>query len=104
VIALRNIPRALNATLPSGCVCEAAPDGYFDFRPGGADGLGLITLLITSGFALAATGADGLPQHAPYAVIEEIAREERARLWQFSDLQQPAIALDRTRQTTGLGQ
>ena len=70
----------------------------------GADRLDLANLLIASGFAFAAIRADGLPQHAPYAVVEQSAREKHAGLWQFDDVQHPAILLGRAQQTTGHSQ
>jgi endonuclease YncB( thermonuclease family) len=63
----------------------------------GSDRLDLANLLIASGFAFAATRADGLPQHAPYAVAEQSARQKRAGLWQFGDVQHPSIVLGRAR-------
>jgi endonuclease YncB( thermonuclease family) len=59
----------------------------------GADRLDLANLLIASGYAFAAITADGLPQHAAYAVVEQTAREKRLGLWQFRDVQHPAIVL-----------
>lgn len=67
----------------------------------GPDWLDLANLLIASGYAFAAIRADGLPQHPPYAVVEQSARERRAGLWQFSDVQHPAILLGRARQLSG---
>ncbi|MEP9389919.1 thermonuclease family protein [Mesorhizobium sp. KR9-304] len=70
----------------------------------GTDRLDLANVLIASGFAFAAMRADGLPQHAPYAVVEQSARERRAGLWQFDDVQHPAIVLGRARMLAGHGQ
>jgi endonuclease YncB( thermonuclease family) len=67
----------------------------------GADRLDLANILIASGFAFAAVGVDGLPQHAPYAVVEQRAREKRVGLWQFDDVQHPAIVLGRARILAG---
>jgi endonuclease YncB( thermonuclease family) len=59
----------------------------------GVDRLDLANLMITSGFAFAALRTDGLPMHPPYAVAEDQARKRRAGLWQFDDVQHPAILL-----------
>ncbi|RWA88138.1 MAG: thermonuclease family protein [Mesorhizobium sp.] len=61
----------------------------------GADQLDLGNLMITSGYAFAALQADGLPYSPAYAVAEQVAREKRAGLWQFKDVQHPAILLGR---------
>ncbi|MEY9625110.1 endonuclease YncB(thermonuclease family) [Sinorhizobium fredii] len=52
-------------------------------------------MMITSGYAFTALNADGLPFHPPYAVAEQDARVKRAGLWQFEDVQHPAILLSR---------
>jgi endonuclease YncB( thermonuclease family) len=62
----------------------------------GPDRLDLANLMIASGFAFASLDAGGLPHHAPYAVAEQAAREKRAGLWQFEDVQHPAILLGQT--------
>jgi endonuclease YncB( thermonuclease family) len=62
----------------------------------GADRLDLANLLISSGFAFASLDRRGLPHHASYAVAEQAAREERVGLWQFDDVQHPAILLGQT--------
>lgn len=67
----------------------------------GPDRLDLAGLLIASGFAFAAVGADGLPQYAPYAVVEQMARDRKVGLWQFGDVQHPAFLLARARQAEG---
>lgn len=59
----------------------------------GADRLDLANLLISSGFAFASLDERGLPHHAPYAVVEQAAREKMIGLWQFEDVQHPAILL-----------
>jgi endonuclease YncB( thermonuclease family) len=61
----------------------------------GRERLDLANILIASGFAFAALDADGMPFHAPYAVVEQTARESRAGLWQFEDVQHPSILLSR---------
>jgi endonuclease YncB( thermonuclease family) len=61
----------------------------------GTDRLDLTNVLITSGYAFAALNGEGLPYHVPYAVAEQLARDKRAGLWQFEDVQHPAILLSR---------
>ncbi|AZO22606.1 MULTISPECIES: thermonuclease family protein [unclassified Mesorhizobium] len=61
----------------------------------GADQLDLGNLVITSGYAFAALQPDGLPYSPAYAVAEQVAREKHAGLWQFKDVQHPAILLGR---------
>lgn len=62
----------------------------------GADRLDLANLMISSGFAFASLDERGLPHHTPYAVIEQAARERKAGLWQFDDVQHPALLLGQT--------
>jgi endonuclease YncB( thermonuclease family) len=59
----------------------------------GADRLDLANLLISSGFAFASLNERGLPHHTPYAVAEQAAREKKVGLWQFDDVQHPALLL-----------
>lgn len=59
----------------------------------GADRMDLANLMISSGFAFASLDARGLPYHTPYAVVEQSAREKKVGLWQFEDVQHPAILL-----------
>jgi endonuclease YncB( thermonuclease family) len=59
----------------------------------GADRLDLANLLISSGFAFASLDERGLPHHTPYAVVEQAAREKKIGLWQFDDVQHPALLL-----------
>lgn len=61
----------------------------------GNDRVDLANVLITSGYAFAALNGEGLPYHVPYAVSEQLARDKRAGLWQFEDVQHPAILLSR---------
>ncbi|KAA3452224.1 succinoglycan biosynthesis protein exoi [Mesorhizobium sp. SARCC-RB16n] len=61
----------------------------------GADRLDLGNLVVTSGYAFAALQPDGLPYSPAYAVAEQVAREKHAGLWQFKDVQYPAILLGR---------
>ncbi|MCO5164599.1 MAG: thermonuclease family protein [Mesorhizobium sp.] len=53
------------------------------------------TLLINNGYHFAALDRNGLPQYMNYAVAEQLARDNRAGLWQFPDVQHPAILLGR---------
>jgi endonuclease YncB( thermonuclease family) len=62
----------------------------------GTDRLDLANLMISSGFAFASLDTRGLPYHAPYAVAEQTAREKSVGLWQFDDVQHPAILLGQT--------
>ncbi|NGO55326.1 thermonuclease family protein [Allomesorhizobium camelthorni] len=59
----------------------------------GTDRLDLANLMISSGFAFASLDGRGLPYHAPYAVVEQAAREKKVGLWQFDDVQHPALLL-----------
>jgi endonuclease YncB( thermonuclease family) len=59
----------------------------------GSDRLDLANLMISSGFAFASLDANGLPHHTAYAVAEQTAREKRAGLWQFDDVQHPSLML-----------
>ncbi|SMH26224.1 thermonuclease family protein [Mesorhizobium australicum] len=59
----------------------------------GADRLDLANLMISSGFAFASLDGRGLPHHTPYAVVEQAAREKKVGLWQFDDVQHPALLL-----------
>lgn len=62
----------------------------------GGNRLDLATMMITSGYAFAALKTDGLPYYPAYAVAEQDAREKRAGLWQFEDVQHPAILLSKS--------
>ncbi|UCI10729.1 thermonuclease family protein [Mesorhizobium sp. B1-1-8] len=68
----------------------------------GQDRLDLGTLMISTGLAFAALRADGLPLYEPYAVAEQSAREKHAGLWQFGDVQHPAIVLGRAAGAKGV--
>lgn len=59
----------------------------------GTDRLDVANLMISSGFAFASLDERGLPHHAPYAVVEQTAREKRIGLWQFDDVRHPALLL-----------
>jgi hypothetical protein len=51
------------------------------------------TALVGSGYAFAALDNRGLPANPAYAVAEQRARAARAGLWQFADVQHPALIL-----------
>ncbi|MGD9711614.1 MAG: thermonuclease family protein [Thermomicrobiales bacterium] len=59
----------------------------------GSDRLDLANLMISSGFAFASLDGRGLPHHTPYAVVEQAARKKKVGLWQFDDVQHPALLL-----------
>jgi endonuclease YncB( thermonuclease family) len=61
----------------------------------GEDRVDLGNLMITSGYAFAALQPNGLPYSPAYAVAEQVARQKRAGLWRFNDVQHPAILLGR---------
>ncbi|WP_137137283.1 thermonuclease family protein [Rhizobium sp. FKY42] len=61
----------------------------------GSQRLDLAQIMVTSGYAFAALNTDGLPYHAPYAIAEQLAQQKKAGLWQFPDVQHPAILLSR---------
>lgn len=67
-------------------------------------GTDLAGLLISSGFAFAALGANGLPVLSAYAVVEQSAREKQAGLWQFPDVEHPAVLLGQAARQAGGGQ
>jgi endonuclease YncB( thermonuclease family) len=69
----------------------------------GADRVDLANLMIASGFAFAALDATGLPIYRPYAVVEQSARQKGLGLWQFSDVEHPAVLLGQAR-LAGRGQ
>lgn len=59
----------------------------------GADRLDLANLMTSSGFAFASLDGRGLPHHTAYAVVEQAARKKKVGLWQFDDVQHPALLL-----------
>jgi endonuclease YncB( thermonuclease family) len=67
----------------------------------GADRLDLAILMISSGFAFASLDERGLPHHSPYAVVEQAARERKIGLWQFDDVQHPAVLLGQAARDRG---
>lgn len=67
----------------------------------GKQRLDLGLMMITKGYAFAALDRDGLPVHAPYAVAEQGARLAGEGLWQFKDIQHPAILLSGAAKRSG---
>jgi endonuclease YncB( thermonuclease family) len=65
------------------------------FATVGQDRLDLGTLLIASGFAFASLNNQGEPYQMSYLVTEQTAKERSEGLWQFADVQHPAIILSR---------
>lgn len=65
------------------------------FATVGNHGLDLAMMLIAKGYGFASLRPDGLPVHAPYAVAEQGARDGHKGLWQFKDVQHPALLLSR---------
>lgn len=86
-------------------VAEATATTYVAcFAMIGADRTDLADLMIASGFAFAELGANGLPVYPPYAVVEQSARAKRAGLWQFDDVEHPAVLLGRAVHRAEVGQ
>lgn len=67
----------------------------------GPDRLDFAILMISAGFAFASLDERGLPHHAPYAVVEQAAREKKIGLWQFGDVQHPAVLLGQAARDRG---
>lgn len=61
----------------------------------GGQRLDLAMMMISEGYGFASLDSSGMPIYPAYAVAEQSAREERRGLWQFSDVQHPAILLSR---------
>jgi endonuclease YncB( thermonuclease family) len=59
----------------------------------GDERVDLGTALISRGCAFASLDRNGLPTRTDYAVAEEQARQSRAGLWQFPDIQHPSLTL-----------
>jgi len=55
--------------------------------------LDLALMMITEGYGFASLNNAGAPIYPPYAVAEQTARDARKGLWQFKDVQHPAILL-----------
>jgi endonuclease YncB( thermonuclease family) len=69
------------------------------FASVGKDQLDLATVMISKGYAFAALDANGLPINPAYAVAEEEAKQRKAGLWQFPDVQHPAVLLSHAANT-----
>jgi endonuclease YncB( thermonuclease family) len=86
-------------------VAEAAATTYVAcYAMIGADRADLASLLIASGFAFAALSPNGLPVHPPYAVVEQSAREKKAGLWRFADVEHPSVLLSQVARQAEVGQ
>lgn len=59
----------------------------------GGQRLDLAMMMISEGYGFASLDKDGMPIYPAYAVAEQAAKEARRGLWQFSDVQHPAILL-----------
>lgn len=57
--------------------------------------LDLGTAMISEGYAFAQLDTQGLPVNPTYAVAEQEARSRKAGLWQFPDIQHPALVMGR---------
>lgn len=68
----------------------------------GANRLDLAMMMIAQGYGFASLDKEGIPIYAAYAVAEQNAREARRGLWQFDDVQHPAILLSRAARTTSV--
>lgn len=51
------------------------------------------TAMISEGYAFASLDRQGLPLNPAYAVAEQEARSRKAGLWQFPDIQHPALVM-----------
>jgi endonuclease YncB( thermonuclease family) len=67
----------------------------------GGQRLDLAMMMISEGYGFASLDSTGLPFYPAYAVAEQKAREARRGLWQFDDVQHPAILLSRAAQEPG---
>lgn len=60
--------------------------------------LDLGTMMISQGFAFAATSSEGKVVYDPYFLLEDVARQARVGLWAFSDVPHPNRILATSRQ------
>ncbi|KJF70246.1 thermonuclease family protein [Agrobacterium arsenijevicii] len=67
----------------------------------GRQRLDLAMMMISEGYGFASLDSSGMPIYPAYAVAEQGAREARRGLWQFNDVQHPAILLSRAARKTG---
>lgn len=63
------------------------------FSTVGTNTIDLANAMIGEGYAFASLDARGLPVNAVYAVAEDEAKQRKAGLWQFPDVQHPAVLL-----------
>lgn len=67
----------------------------------GGQRLDLAMMMISEGYGFASLDSAGMPIYPAYAVAEQGAREARRGLWQFNDVQHPAILLSRAARKQG---
>lgn len=67
----------------------------------GGQRLDLAMMMISEGYGFASLDSAGMPVYPAYAVTEQGAREARRGLWQFNDVQHPAILLSRAARKRG---
>lgn len=67
----------------------------------GGQRLDLAMMMISEGYGFASLDSAGMPVYPAYAVAEQGAREARRGLWQFNDVQHPAILLSRAARKRG---
>ncbi len=68
----------------------------------GGQRLDLAMMIIAKGYGFASLDSAGIPIYAAYAVAEQNARVARRGLWQFDDVQHPAIVLSRAARNPGV--
>lgn len=68
----------------------------------GGQRLDLAMMMISEGYGFASLDSAGMPVYPAYAVAEQKAREARRGLWQFDDVQHPAILLSRAARKPGV--
>lgn len=68
----------------------------------GRERIDLAVVMIAQGYGFASLDRQGIPILAPYAVAEQNAGAARRDLWQFDDLQHPAIVLRRATRNPGV--
>jgi endonuclease YncB( thermonuclease family) len=61
----------------------------------GGQRLDLAMMMISEGYGFASLDSAGMPVYPAYAVAEQSAKGARRGLWQFNDVQHPAILLSR---------
>ncbi|WP_426124551.1 thermonuclease family protein [Pararhizobium sp. PWRC1-1] len=68
----------------------------------GGQRLDLAMVMIAQGYGFASLDREGRPISVAYAVAEQNARAARRGLWQFDDVQHPAILLSRVARNRGV--